>query len=114
MARKHGKTGMEAYLDKILQPEVLFTLFAAYILGRMTAGRRARDNGLSPTPPTPKEIKAALDRVTMSKWLEIDAELDARKKIRAIKLLRNATGLGLKDSKHAIEERERKRDLRLH
>ena len=58
--------------------------------------------------------KKVLDRVTMSKWLEIDAELDARKKIRAIKLLRNATGLGLKDSKHAIEERERKRDLRLH
>jgi ribosomal protein L7/L12 len=50
----------------------------------------------------------------MSKWLEIDAELDARKKIRAIKLLRQATGLGLKDSKEAIEARERKRDLRLH
>nr|WP_321361057.1 ribosomal protein L7/L12 [uncultured Hyphomonas sp.] len=114
MARTHRKTGMDAYLDKIFQPEVLFTLFAVFILGRITAGQRARDNGLSPTPPAPKEIKAALDRVIMSKWLEIDAELDAHKKIRAIKLLRNATGLGLKDSKHAIEERERKRDLRLH
>ena len=105
---------MEDYLDKILQPEVLFTLFVVFLFGRATAGGRKKENSLSPTPPTPAEVDAALKRVTMSKWLEIDAELDARKKIRAIKLLRQATGLGLKDSKHAIEERERKRDLRLH
>nr|WP_321440107.1 hypothetical protein [uncultured Hyphomonas sp.] len=105
---------MEDYLDKILQPEVLFTLFAVFLFGRATAGGKNRQNSLSPTPPTPAEVDAALARVTMSKWLEIDAELDARKKIRAIKLLRNATGLGLKASKRAIEERERKRDLRLH
>ncbi len=105
---------MEAYLDKILQPEVLFTLFVVFLLGRATGGGKNRENSLSPIPPTPAEIEAALDRVTMSKWLEIDAELDARKKIRAIKLLREATGLGLKDSKEAIEARERKRDLRLH
>jgi ribosomal protein L7/L12 len=105
---------MENYFDKIFQPEVLFTLFAAFVLGQITAGGRKKRNSLSPTPPTPAEIDAALARVTMSKWLEIDAELDARKKIRAIKLLRDATGLGLKASKEAIEERERKRDLRLH
>ena len=105
---------MEAYLDKILQPEVLFTLFVVFLIGRATAGGKKRENSLSPIPPTPEEVDAALERVTMSKWLEIDAELDARKKIRAIKLLRQTTGLGLKDSKEAIEARERKRDLRLH
>ena len=105
---------MEAYLDKILQPEVLFTLFVVFLIGRATAGGKKQENSLSPTPLSPAEIDAALARVTMSKWLEIDAELDARKKIRAIKLLRDATGLGLKASKEAIEERERKRDLRLH
>jgi hypothetical protein len=105
---------MEAYFDKILQPEVLFTLFVVFLIGRATAGGKNRENSLSPIPPTPEEVDAALERVTMSKWLEIDAELDARKKIRAIKLLRQATGLGLKDSKEAIEARERKRDLRLH
>lgn len=105
---------MEAYFDKILQPEVLATLFAVFVFARATAGSKKKENSLSPTPPTPAEIEAAIARVTMSKWLEIDAELDARKKIRAIKLLREATGLGLKDSKEAIEERERKRDLRLH
>ncbi|MAB11553.1 hypothetical protein [Hyphomonas sp.] len=105
---------MEAYLDKILQPEVLFTLFVVFLIGRATAGGKKQGNSLSPTPLSPTEVDAALKRVTMSKWLEIDAELDARKKIRAIKLLRDATGLGLKASKEAIEERERKRDLRLH
>ncbi|MGB2177329.1 MAG: hypothetical protein ACPH9E_05245 [Hyphomonas sp.] len=105
---------MEDYLDKILQPEVLFTLFVVFLFGRATAGGKKQKNSLSPTPLSPAEVDAALKRVTMSKWLEIDAELDARKKIRAIKLLRDATGLGLKASKEAIEERERKRDLRLH
>ena len=105
---------MEAYFDKIFQPEVLATLFVVFLFGRATAGGKNRENSLSPIPPTPEEIDAALARVTMSKWLEIDAELDARKKIRAIKLLRQTTGLGLKDSKEAIEARERKRDLRLH
>ncbi|MCB9963137.1 MAG: ribosomal protein L7/L12 [Hyphomonas sp.] len=46
--------------------------------------------------------------------MEIDAELDARKKIQAIKLLREVTGLGLKDSKEAIEARQRQRDMRHH
>ena len=88
--------------------------FVVFLIGRATAGGKKQGNSLSPTPLSPAEVDAALKRVTMSKWLEIDAELDARKKIRAIKLLRDATGLGLKASKEAIEERERKRDLRLH
>ncbi|HPE49281.1 MAG TPA: ribosomal protein L7/L12 [Hyphomonas sp.] len=105
---------MEDYLDKILHPEVLFTLFGVFVLGQITAGGRRKAGSLSPTPPTPEEIKAALKKVTLSKWMEIDAELDARKKIQAIKLLREVTGLGLKDSKEAIEARQRQRDMRHH
>jgi ribosomal protein L7/L12 len=104
---------MHDYLETILEPEFLVTLLAAFLLGRFTASGK-KQNSLSPIPPTPEEIAAALKKVTLSRWMEIDAELDARKKIRAIRLLREATGLGLKDSKEAIEERERKRDLRLH
>ena len=63
---------------------------------------------------TPEQIDDALKTVTLSKWMEIDAELDARKKIQAIKLLRQATGLGLKDSKDAIEARQQKRVQRYH
>ena len=104
---------MEAYLDKILEPEVLFTVFAAFFLGRIMSGGKS-SNSLSPTPMSQAEIEAALKTVTVSKWMEIDAELDARKKIQAIKLLRQATGLGLKDSKDAIEARQQKRTQRYH
>lgn len=99
---------MHDYLDTILEPEFLVTLLAAFLLGRLTAGGKTR-NSLSPIPPTPEEVEAALKKVTLAKWMEIDAELDARKKIRAIKLLRDATGLDLKDSKEAIEARQRHR-----
>jgi ribosomal protein L7/L12 len=102
---------MHDYLDTILEPEFLVTLLAAFLLGRFTASGK-KGNSLSPTPPTPDEVDAALKRVTLSKWMEIDAELDTRRKIKAIRILREATGLGLKDSKEAIEDRQRKRDLR--
>jgi ribosomal protein L7/L12 len=105
---------MEDYLDKLLQPEVLFTLFVVFLFGRATASGKKKANSLSPPLMSQAQIDAALKRVTMSKWLEIDAELDARKKIRAIKLLREAAGLGLKDAKDAIDARMRQRDLRLH
>ena len=101
---------MDAYLDKILDPAVLVTLLVVFFLARAPAGGRSA-NSLSPTPPTQAEIDAALKRVTLSKWIEIDAELDARKKINAIKLLRDATGLGLKDSKEAIEAHQKKRGM---
>jgi ribosomal protein L7/L12 len=99
---------MHDYLDTILEPEFLVTLLAAFLLGRFTASGK-KQNSLSPTPPTSEEISAALKRVTLSRWMEIDAELDARKKIKAIKLLRETTGLGLKDSKEAVEARQRQR-----
>lgn len=104
---------MEAYLDKILEPEVLITLAVVFFLGRTMSGGKS-GNSLSPTPMSQAEIDDALKTVTVSKWMEIDAELDARKKIQAIKLLRQATGLGLKDSKDAIEARQQKRIQRYH
>ena len=104
---------MDTYLEKILDPQILMTLFAVFVLARATAGGgRRKTDSLSPSPMSQAEIDAALQRVTLSKWLEIDAELDARKKIRAIKLLRGITGLGLKDAKEAVEARQAKRDLR--
>ena len=103
--------GMEAYLDKIMDPAVLTTILAAFVVGQVLAGGRAAGNA-SPTP-TSEEIATALKKVTLSRWMEIDAELDARKKIRAIKLLRETTGLGLKDSKQAIEARQRQRGMHI-
>src|SRR4051794_10775374 len=37
-------------------------------------------------------------------WHEIDAELRASRKIHAIKLLRERTGLGLREAKDAVDE----------
>jgi len=104
---------MDDYLEKILDGQVLMTLFAVFVVARITAGGRRSDR-LSPTPPSPEEIKTALKRVTLSKWIEIDAELDARKKINAIRILRSATGLGLKDAKEAIEAHQEKRGMGRH
>ncbi|MCA8902183.1 MAG: ribosomal protein L7/L12 [Hyphomonas sp.] len=101
---------MEDYLEKILHPEVLFTLFGVFVLGTLFSGGKKGDS-LSPPPMRPEEIDAAIKKVTLSRWMEIDAELDARKKITAIKLLRDSTGLGLKDSKEAIEARMRSRGM---
>lgn len=101
---------MHDYLETLFEPEFLVTLLAAFLIGRFTAGR-GNQGGLSPAPPTQEEISQALKKVTLSKWIEIDAELDARKKIRAIRLLREATGLGLKASKDAIEARQRQRGM---
>jgi hypothetical protein len=39
---------MEAYLDKILQPEVLATLFAVFVFARATTGGKKKEN--SPCP----------------------------------------------------------------
>ena len=101
---------MDALIDKLSDAEVLIALAVAFFLGFMFRGNGR--NSLSPTPPTQEEIDAKLKEVTRSKWIEIDLEIDQRQKLKAIKLLREATGLGLKDSKEAIEARMAKRGMR--
>jgi hypothetical protein len=101
-----------AMIDKLSDPVILFALVLAFVLGFMMRG--SGRGSLSPAPMNRDEIDAAFKRVTISRWMDIDAEIAAGRKLAAIKLLREATGLGLKDSKEAIEARERKRDLRLH
>ncbi|KCZ92839.1 hypothetical protein [Hyphomonas johnsonii] len=99
-------------MEKLSDPTVLFALALAFALGFMFRG--SGRNSLSPTPPTDAEIAEAVKRVTASKWIEIDAEIDARRKIAAIRLLREATGLGLKVSKDAIEARMAARGMTRH
>jgi ribosomal protein L7/L12 len=89
--------------NKLSDPTILFALGLAFIVGFMMRG--AGRSSLSPSPMSRDEIDAALKSVNVSRWMEIDAEIDARRKLAAIKLLRTATGLGLKDSKEAIEAR---------
>ena len=102
---------MDAYLDKILDPAVLVTLLVVFVLARATAGGKNRENSLSPPPRSQAEIDALLSLVSASTWIQVDDALNERRKIRAIKILRDATGLGLKDSKDAIDAHERKRGM---
>lgn len=102
---------MEQIFAKLTDPLILIALLIAFFVGRATAktvGTASNRNSASDDA----EVAAKLDRVTLSKWLEIDAELDSRRKIAAIKLLRATTGLGLKDAKEAIDRRAAQRDGR--
>ena len=96
-------------IEKLSDPAVLFALAIAFYLGFTVRGWGR--SSMSPAPMTQEDVAGALDRVTVSRWMEIDAEIDARRKIAAIKLLRTATGLGLKDSKETIEARMAERGM---
>lgn len=81
----------------------------AFWLGRASAGHRgARDlsgppPSLStprPAPPSPGRDSASLPPETLA---AIRGELARGNKIHAIKLMREATGLGLAESKQAVE-----------
>lgn len=100
---------MTAMIEKLSDPTVLFALAFAFYLGFRVRGWG--HNSPSPSPMTQQDMAGAVESVTVSRWMEIGAEIDARRKISAIKLLRTATGLGLKDSKEAIEARMAERGM---
>ena len=60
---------------------------------------------LRPTPPPPRAISPMMPTATLPPELEaqIRALLAAGRKIEAVKLARDATHLGLKDSKDLVE-----------
>ena len=64
-------------------------------------------------PLVKRSVSLAGHRTSVSRepefWAEIDRAIDDRKKLLAIKLLREQTGLGLKASKEAIEARMQSR-----
>jgi len=85
----------------ILVPLTLVVFVAGFVIGRRK--RDARDLSGPPTMPRPprRAPGSPLDPATRA---EIEAMLAARRKIDAIKLLREATGMGLKEAKEAVEE----------
>ena len=100
---------MDAYFAAIAQTPVLVTIivvaFFAYLIGKVNGG------------PGPDRMQDQADRakavsgLTPQQKMEIDAAIDANRKIEAIRILRTATGMGLKQSKLAIDARIRERDL---
>ena len=87
----------------------LVVFATGYVFGRRRRGERdlsgpSRMGTSRPDPVTASQKappRAPLDFATRA---EIDAALAAGQKIEAIKLLREATGSGLKEAKEAIEE----------
>ncbi|KHK89398.1 ribosomal protein L7/L12 [Novosphingobium malaysiense] len=87
-------------LDWLLFMLMLLVVFAlGWMAGRGTARRRGAS---APLPPAYFDLGPALRA-------EIETAVAEGHKIDAIKLLREATGMGLKESKDAVEAMERDR-----
>ncbi len=84
--------------------------YAAFLFGRATKPVNPQERERRRLVEE-KEIETALSDLSASKWEEIDRLLAGKKKIEAIKILREATGLGLKLSKAAVENRGRQQGL---
>lgn len=98
---------MNALAQALSQPATLILVALAFGLGFLVRGIGV--NAKSPPILTQAQVEDALSRVTKARWAEIDRAIDDRKKLLAIKLLREQTGLGLKACKEAIEARMQSR-----
>ena len=77
--------------------------WVAFMIGRFTAGRGG--DPLARKLADEQEIAAATATLSPSVWADVDRLLSEKKKIEAIKVLREASGLGLKLAKDAVEQR---------
>ncbi len=76
----------------------------AFMIGRAT-GRGGGESREARAVRENEEIAAATAQISHATWDEVDRLTAAGKKIEAIKVLRDASGLGLKLSKDAVERR---------
>ncbi|MBI1366058.1 MAG: hypothetical protein GC153_08905 [Alphaproteobacteria bacterium] len=76
----------------------------AFLLGRAARGVSAEDRAERDRLDN-EAVEAALAGLSPDVRMQIDRLLSERKKIEAIKVFREATGLGLKQSKDAVERR---------
>ncbi len=87
-------------------------LFAAalYIAFRIgcVVGRNRRDKRDLSQPPATAGLRASPASLPRETRTAIEAALADGRKIDAIRMLREATGMGLKDSKEAVEAMERR------
>jgi ribosomal protein L7/L12 len=95
---------LQALVAKISDPEVLAVLVLAFVLGFMVRGA-----GRGSAAMTPEEVQARLAGMSAAQWADLDTEIEAGRTIGAIRLLRKASGIGLKDARLAVEKRVRQR-----
>lgn len=81
--------------------------WAAFMIGRASAGRRESPEEREMRRMREGESAAdAFASLSPSVQTDVDRLLAAGKKIEAIKLIREQTGMGLKESKDAAEHRQ--------
>lgn len=82
-------------------------LFCGYLMGRKAGGPKRQDlSGYTPpagAPAISPRLRSSDGSLSDDARAFVQRELDAGNKIAAIKIYREATGLGLKESKDAIE-----------
>jgi len=78
--------------------------YVGFLLGRATKGASPEERQRQRMVEE-QEIETAMAGLDASKLAEVDRLMADGKKIEAIKILREATGLGLKLSKMAVERR---------
>lgn len=95
---------MEHFSDQHFLLLIALVAMVFYILGR-----RSKDGGASGRDFTRRreetDIEQVLASVPATTLEEVDRLMADRRKIDAIKVLRAATGLGLRDAKCAVERR---------
>jgi hypothetical protein len=103
-------------LTTVILGAALAALFALLFLRRDNA-RRIGGGGPRPTPkPQPKlggparnapKTGNRIDHLTEEALAEVAALIETGRKIEAIKLVREATGMGLKEAKEAVDDLEK-------
>lgn len=96
-----------------LEPFQLWLLMAAvayiaFMIGR--ASGRSGNDGLSPEERrfrAQQEAESAFSSLELSKQEEVDRLLNDGKVIAAVRVVREAAGIGLKDAKAAVDWRRR-------
>ncbi|MEZ5891996.1 MAG: hypothetical protein R3C58_02445 [Parvularculaceae bacterium] len=82
-----------------------FIAYVAFMIGRATKGSESAESREMRRMQEEQTALSAFSSLTPSIQTDVDRLLLDRKLIEAIKLIREHTGLGLKDSKFAAEQR---------
>ena len=92
-----------------LEPYQIWLWIGAIACGAFLFGRATANGGLEERERRQRieeqDIETALAQLSPEKLEDIDRLIKARKKLDAIRTMREATGLGLKLSKLAVERR---------
>lgn len=98
---------MEAFEPFGIWLVLAFVAFVSFRIGQATKAESAAERAHR-VMEEQEDIKTAIANISDDQWREIDHMLAAKRKIAAIKALREATGLGLKLSRMAVEQRQRR------